>query len=486
MKTGRNDPCPCGSGKKYKHCHLLQQVRGTVEESDVIAAQRKAHAWLDARFGNPIKQQITQEFLALMLDDADEDDALQCFLDDLDEGAESILDIGLNDWALCETVYERRGKFARGIDRVLQARDAGLTTSQHAFLESVARAPLRLYEVRGVERDRGLWLRDLLAAARPAIFVHEISATHGATADHLLGMRVIHHNDRDELGGIIYPLTAVSALDILREMRLLFGPQEDAVQPADVGVTHEEHHDRVLATLIRDSWLHDRVESLDARTSPVTPISFAVDEYDVSDSDALDVALGGCADLEGFPETGNWVRLTDPGDEVTAGVIIAREPDETGAVCRERIVARHLDMNAADANRTWFDGIASANVQHRKRRREVLGGGDFYGVPTTALGTDATLVPDAPDAHTAHTQHRYESDYAQWCDSPSRALGDREPRTPRSMLANAADRDRVELLLRIYDDLEARFAIWENRAAASFDFLRRQWACTGRPDRAAT
>jgi hypothetical protein len=20
MKTGRNEPCPCGSGKKYKHC----------------------------------------------------------------------------------------------------------------------------------------------------------------------------------------------------------------------------------------------------------------------------------------------------------------------------------------------------------------------------------------------------------------------------------------------------------------------------------
>ncbi|HEY6198860.1 MAG TPA: SEC-C metal-binding domain-containing protein [Candidatus Binatia bacterium] len=21
MKAGRNDPCPCGSGKKYKRCH---------------------------------------------------------------------------------------------------------------------------------------------------------------------------------------------------------------------------------------------------------------------------------------------------------------------------------------------------------------------------------------------------------------------------------------------------------------------------------
>ncbi|NLN30589.1 MAG: preprotein translocase subunit SecA, partial [Bacteroidales bacterium] len=25
-KVGRNDPCPCGSGKKYKHCHGQQQA----------------------------------------------------------------------------------------------------------------------------------------------------------------------------------------------------------------------------------------------------------------------------------------------------------------------------------------------------------------------------------------------------------------------------------------------------------------------------
>jgi uncharacterized protein YecA (UPF0149 family) len=23
VKIGRNDPCPCGSGKKYKRCHYL-------------------------------------------------------------------------------------------------------------------------------------------------------------------------------------------------------------------------------------------------------------------------------------------------------------------------------------------------------------------------------------------------------------------------------------------------------------------------------
>ena len=42
-KIGRNDPCPCGSGKKYKHCrlgkekqedtrNLAQQVREEIED----------------------------------------------------------------------------------------------------------------------------------------------------------------------------------------------------------------------------------------------------------------------------------------------------------------------------------------------------------------------------------------------------------------------------------------------------------------------
>jgi len=37
MKIGRNDPCPCGSGKKYKQCHLgkdeakLREARQTAE-----------------------------------------------------------------------------------------------------------------------------------------------------------------------------------------------------------------------------------------------------------------------------------------------------------------------------------------------------------------------------------------------------------------------------------------------------------------------
>ncbi len=39
MKTGRNDPCPCGSGKKYKHCCLSVSRTVNDELSDLLSGQ---------------------------------------------------------------------------------------------------------------------------------------------------------------------------------------------------------------------------------------------------------------------------------------------------------------------------------------------------------------------------------------------------------------------------------------------------------------
>jgi len=41
QKIGRNDPCPCGSGKKYKKCHGLSQMQPEMtEEISAIARQK--------------------------------------------------------------------------------------------------------------------------------------------------------------------------------------------------------------------------------------------------------------------------------------------------------------------------------------------------------------------------------------------------------------------------------------------------------------
>ncbi len=48
--TGRNDPCPCGSGKKYKKCHLAEDEaaeytvlkKAEDEREAALAAEEKA------------------------------------------------------------------------------------------------------------------------------------------------------------------------------------------------------------------------------------------------------------------------------------------------------------------------------------------------------------------------------------------------------------------------------------------------------------
>jgi hypothetical protein len=49
-KVGRNDPCPCGSGKKYKKCHME-----TYEAAAPFVRQAKASAFLcdSCRYNHP-------------------------------------------------------------------------------------------------------------------------------------------------------------------------------------------------------------------------------------------------------------------------------------------------------------------------------------------------------------------------------------------------------------------------------------------------
>ncbi len=68
MKAGRNDPCPCGSGKKYKHCcyatdsvkHEEPVVEADAaeepedEETEAIEQRRRSQRKDRSRFGGEV------------------------------------------------------------------------------------------------------------------------------------------------------------------------------------------------------------------------------------------------------------------------------------------------------------------------------------------------------------------------------------------------------------------------------------------------
>jgi hypothetical protein len=41
MKIGRNEPCPCGSGKKYKKCCLLKEQKNNHTETDSVSTKKQ-------------------------------------------------------------------------------------------------------------------------------------------------------------------------------------------------------------------------------------------------------------------------------------------------------------------------------------------------------------------------------------------------------------------------------------------------------------
>jgi hypothetical protein len=471
MNTGRNDPCPCGSGKKYKHCCLATTQAAVSVEPDVIAAQRKAHEWLDARFGKRMRSQIASEYFEIVLESGNDqnDTPLSSFLDSLSAGENYTLNTGLNDWALHETTYERHGVVARGIEWVLKASDIRLTPPQRAFLQAVLPSYMRIYEVTGVELERGLLLRDLLKPEEPALFVHEISATRGVEPGSIIGARVIGYGDRRELGGSIYPLSPIGSLEILHEFRLL---TNDSLDDETTGpdVVDELDPDRALAGLIRDNWLLDRLYLPYQRALPTQSINIIEDEYDVFDVAALESAFDASGTMKALPSRGGWMHLPNEDEPDMTGHFVLHPLDENNESILTRIALHSPNEAGADAGRLWLEHSFGIHVQYRERSHVDVGGDDSFRVPTPAIDAEG-IATTTPEQRTAQTQQRYETDYTDWCDTPLTILG---ARTPRVMLDAAHDRVRVQLLLRVYDEIEESFAQIEKRSPVSFDFLRKE------------
>ena len=80
-KIGRNDPCPCGSGKKYKQCCLkAQEAQLTESQQERSYAVPKAIDWLQTRHGKAMQTALHNGFFGVLSDD--EYARLEAFDDD--------------------------------------------------------------------------------------------------------------------------------------------------------------------------------------------------------------------------------------------------------------------------------------------------------------------------------------------------------------------------------------------------------------------
>ena len=160
--VGRNDPCACGSGKKFKHCHLR------IEEAAKGETQRAARLHdLDRRLVDRAleyayaHQEFEGDWLLDLLD------AIQ--LDELDAHRAQLV-------VPC-SVYEWAPHGATLLERFLQASNGELSGEERGWLEAQRRAWLSIWEVQTVTPGVDVTLRDLLTGEERRVLERRASRT---------------------------------------------------------------------------------------------------------------------------------------------------------------------------------------------------------------------------------------------------------------------------------------------------------------------
>lgn len=139
-KIGRNDPCPCGSGKKHKRCcqgaPVAQQLAATNANVPTELHQELCPCCVDEL--NERADHVLDELLAGRVDEAE----VSChdFIRDFPGQAEGI--------DLLSMIFEERGQRERALDLLRQASDiAHANPNYDAETRSLMRLRIRELEL---------------------------------------------------------------------------------------------------------------------------------------------------------------------------------------------------------------------------------------------------------------------------------------------------------------------------------------------------
>jgi hypothetical protein len=177
-KTGRNDPCPCGSDKKYKHCCLSKSTIAfpRPEMSDTPwSRQRDASDNLTAQLQQFLKRN-PRELGDFVLDawmdfNQDEDPAL---LSDMPHELSIFTPYLLFEWNPEKPLRRSTAKPQGGlvIQSYLKNAANRLSDLEHLILQQAIRQPVSFYEIVSVNPGRGALLRDILLGEETEIEEH--------------------------------------------------------------------------------------------------------------------------------------------------------------------------------------------------------------------------------------------------------------------------------------------------------------------------
>ena len=232
-EIGRNDPCPCGSGRKYKQCCLskkaredsrftwvrIRQVEGELVDplqdfvSDTYGFETMALAWDEFTFGDELNAKETERpefettFIPWMLFN---------WLPDPDDVRTS----SLRGKTVAQSFMERKG--------------LNLELMKRRFITEACAQPFSFFLVTRVEPGKSLTLRDLFLEREITVF--ERQASQGLKRGAILFTRIVTLDGNSVMFGCAPSAMPPTYLDRFDEMKESIEARAKAI---DVKLMHE-------------------------------------------------------------------------------------------------------------------------------------------------------------------------------------------------------------------------------------------------------
>lgn len=475
-QTGRNDPCPCGSGKKYKKCCLPKEkeVRREAEHQPPgYGPVERALKWLETRYPDETAEAVHGHW-ALAGEDA------MKRLGELPEDLLRMVVVNSNEWLLADGALSLDQGDVPVRELLLGPGGPLYDSEQRAWIEALTSRPLGLYEVLETSPGTGFRVRDLFHPDEPPVDVRERSASQTIVQWQVLGLRLVPWKGDWLVAGSVYPL--VRDADFPKFLRAL---REELDREAGGDLERER---AFLSAALPREWLRqvleprEMPEPVDAATGE--PILLVTDHYRVPSWERLEAALAGRPDVEG-DRTDGWTRFEEVDDTMRRS-LLALNPGPG-----DRLEAFARTRSRADEGRGWLEEVAGDAIEHRTREitdpLSALDGPDS-GPPRSAGAPQGSRDPRAAGSPgtggsgrggapipvpTEVMQQILESHYKDWAEDHIPAL---DGRTPREAVRTAEGREAVIGLLKLYEEGEARTARNEGREPASLQFL---WDAVG-------
>ncbi len=477
MRVGRNDPCPCGSGRKYKHCCLLEQSASVADLHE--QTWRRVRQAIDGyaaamlrfvaeAYGPDALQQAWPEFTIGRRDKLLDSDRF------VEGGPHTELFFSwlFHKWspqAEKGSTIADAALYGVSPTRAYLIRRAGrLDPLLKRYLEACLAAPFGFYEIRDCEAGVGFLARDVFSGTE--LKVRERSASATLRDGDIVFAQIV------ELSGIaLVEAVCLFSFPPLYKTHLIHVRQRAELRKyPDLAL-------RGLYFFLAESYLHPPAPKLhNTDGEPLEPrtLYFDVDSAHNAFEALAPLALGHTRE-----ELLSEAKLDAAGAVLEASIPWIRR-NEPKRASLETIVLGHLrieerkltvEVNSAVRARAFRALIAKLplNARYRRTRRQPLKtvpppAPAGAGVKLTPRDADADELMRRPEVR-AHLEEFQRRRYETWPEVPLPALNNK---TPLEAIQDPDGRETVEALITQFERDAARMPV--PPSAEVFTALRRR------------